>query len=137
MSESDAGVSHKIVLGAGRQAYLVCIEGGLTIGAPDGEVTLDQRDAVELVAPKKGAGALHVHLRVFCSFIDFNPHLVCFLLFSRHNYRPSLVRLGIAVLRRPPSGLGRARCRRALYADGDDVDAQDGRMVMQAKNIEP
>ena len=81
MSESDAGVSHKIVLGAGRQAYLVCIEGGLTIGAPDGEVALDQRDAVELVAPKKGAGALSV--------------LVCSLLVNRVQ---STSRLVLAIL---------------------------------------
>ncbi len=72
MSESDAGVSHKIVLGAGRQAYLVCIEGGLTIGAPDGEVTLDQRDAVELVAPKKGAGALRVLVCSACGSISIH-----------------------------------------------------------------
>jgi hypothetical protein len=82
VSESDAGVSHKIVLGAGRQAYLVCIEGGLTIGAPDGEVTLDQRDAVELVAPKKGAGALRV--------------LVCVLLVHRFQSIARLVHVTLA-----------------------------------------
>ena len=35
VSESDAGVEHQIVLGARRQAYLVCIEGSLAVGAPD------------------------------------------------------------------------------------------------------
>ena len=85
MSESDAGVSHKIVLGAGRQAYLVCIEGGLTIGAPDGEVTLDQRDAVELVAPKKGHGACVPSAR----FLNSNPRLAWLASSSRHMSHPS------------------------------------------------
>jgi hypothetical protein len=59
VSESDAGVSHKVVLDAGRQIYMVCIEGALKLGAPDGEITLAARDAVEIVAGKK---ALHLDL---------------------------------------------------------------------------
>jgi hypothetical protein len=35
VSESDAGVSHDIVLPAGRQAYLLCIEGTLAVGTSD------------------------------------------------------------------------------------------------------
>ena len=32
VSESDAGVQHSITLGAGRQVYLTCAEGSLTVG---------------------------------------------------------------------------------------------------------
>lgn len=32
VSENDAGFGHEIVLGAGRQAYLVCIEGSMAVG---------------------------------------------------------------------------------------------------------
>ena len=35
VSESDAGVTHDIVLPAGRQAYLLCIEGSLAVGTSD------------------------------------------------------------------------------------------------------
>ncbi|PRW58902.1 pirin domain-containing [Chlorella sorokiniana] len=52
-SESDAGVSHDITLAAGRQAYLVCIEGSMTVSTSDTEVALSQRDAAELVADRK------------------------------------------------------------------------------------
>lgn len=44
VSESDAGVSHPVELAAGRQAYLVCIEGRLTVNG----VPLYARDAAEL-----------------------------------------------------------------------------------------
>ena len=41
VSESDAGVSHDIVLGARRQAYLVCIEGSMAVGTSDtGELSV-------------------------------------------------------------------------------------------------
>lgn len=53
VSESDPGVQHDITLAAGRQAYLVCIEGSLSVGTSDAETVLKQRDAAELVADKK------------------------------------------------------------------------------------
>lgn len=36
VSENDAGVQHDITLGAGRQAYLVCAEGSLTVATGEG-----------------------------------------------------------------------------------------------------
>jgi redox-sensitive bicupin YhaK (pirin superfamily) len=45
VSEADPGKSQKIVLEEGRQAYLVAMEGGLTVA----DVQLSERDAVELV----------------------------------------------------------------------------------------
>eukprot|EP00887_Chlorella_sp_A99_P004817 scaffold4.g4817.t1 len=54
VSESDAGVEQQIVLGAQRQAYLVCIEGGLRVGGPQGaEAALAARDAAQLAAEGK------------------------------------------------------------------------------------
>ncbi len=35
VSESDPGFQHDIVLSPGRQAYLVCIEGAMTLGTAD------------------------------------------------------------------------------------------------------
>lgn len=46
MSENDPNVAQEIALGEGRQAYLVAIEGSLDVNG----TTLEQRDAVELVA---------------------------------------------------------------------------------------
>ena len=45
VSEDDAGHTHSIALAPGRQAYLVAIEGSLSV---NGEL-LQQRDAAELV----------------------------------------------------------------------------------------
>lgn len=45
VSENDAGVKHEIALGPARQAYLVCIEGELTVNG----TSLATRDAVEIV----------------------------------------------------------------------------------------
>ncbi|KAL4860075.1 putative quercetin 2 [Chlorella vulgaris] len=53
VSESDPAVQHDITLAAGRQAYLVCIEGSLAVGTSDSETKLSMRDAAELVADKK------------------------------------------------------------------------------------
>ncbi|KAL4434154.1 hypothetical protein ABPG75_000595 [Micractinium tetrahymenae] len=53
VSENDAGVQHDITLGAGRQAYLVCMEGSLTVATGESETHMKQRDAAELVADKK------------------------------------------------------------------------------------
>ena len=54
VSENDAGVEHSVELGAGRQAYLVCIEGSAQLAGPPGEeggaVQLEARDAAALVA---------------------------------------------------------------------------------------
>jgi len=47
VSENDAGVEQQISLGPGRQAYLVCIEGELTVN----EASLSKRDALEAVNP--------------------------------------------------------------------------------------
>ena len=56
VSESDAGVSHSIVLGSQRQAYLICIEGNLEVN----EVSLSSRDAIEIVS--NGADSFPVTL---------------------------------------------------------------------------
>ena len=68
VSESDAGVRHELVLAPGRQAYLVCIEGSLSVVAAGGgqaggeaEALLGERDAAELVAAQPGK-PLHVSL---------------------------------------------------------------------------
>jgi redox-sensitive bicupin YhaK (pirin superfamily) len=59
-AENDAGVEHQLALGAGRQAYLVCIEGSMQVLAPQGsETTLAARDAAQLEA---GAKPLHLTL---------------------------------------------------------------------------
>lgn len=47
VSENDAGIEHCISLGPSRQAYLVCIEGDLTVN----EAELTKRDALEAVNP--------------------------------------------------------------------------------------
>ncbi|PSC75914.1 pirin domain-containing [Micractinium conductrix] len=52
VSESDAGVQHSITLGAGRQVYLTCAEGSLTVGTGETETQLKEQDAAELVAAK-------------------------------------------------------------------------------------
>lgn len=68
VSENDAGVSHSIELGGGRQAYLVVIEGELDVnGTP-----LAMRDAIEIVSTsasepspvklESGAGGSHFML---------------------------------------------------------------------------
>ena len=46
VSESDPGMEHTFVLGQGRRAYLVNVEGTLAVNA----VELAMRDAVALVA---------------------------------------------------------------------------------------
>ena len=51
VSEADAGVSQDILLGQDRQAYLICIEGGLAVN----EVDLSMRDAIEIVATNSSA----------------------------------------------------------------------------------
>ena len=51
VSEVDAGVSQDILLGQDRQAYLICIEGGLAVN----EVDLSMRDAIEIVATDSSA----------------------------------------------------------------------------------
>lgn len=53
-SESDAGVRHDIALAPGRQAYLVCIEGSLTLGTTAAETRLQARDVAEVVADRRG-----------------------------------------------------------------------------------
>lgn len=75
VSENDAGIRHTFDLGAGRQLYAVCMEGGLKVVAGGGEEVLDTREAVEIVAPKggplrievtsghKGAHAMLIELR--------------------------------------------------------------------------
>ncbi|GAB4816782.1 hypothetical protein N2152v2_003828 [Parachlorella kessleri] len=65
VSESDPTVDgqpfqHDIVLGAQRQAYLVCIEGSLALGTTDQEVQLEARDGAKLRA---GGKPLHFSLR--------------------------------------------------------------------------
>lgn len=45
VSENDAQHAHRIALGPGRQAYIVAIEGSLSVGGEP----LQQRDAAELV----------------------------------------------------------------------------------------
>ncbi len=51
VSEADAGMSQDILLGQDRQAYLICIEGGLAVN----EVDLSMRDAIEIVATDSSA----------------------------------------------------------------------------------
>ncbi|KAL0050358.1 hypothetical protein WJX82_009631 [Trebouxia sp. C0006] len=51
VSEADAGMSQDILLGQDRQAYLICIEGGLAVN----EVDLSMRDAIEIVATNSSA----------------------------------------------------------------------------------
>jgi redox-sensitive bicupin YhaK (pirin superfamily) len=59
VSQAEPGVSQEAVLEPGRQAYVVCIEGSLRVGGPEGEESLAAREAAELVA---GARPLHVDL---------------------------------------------------------------------------
>lgn len=54
VSEADAGVSQEISLGQSRQAYLICIEGNLTVN----DVQLNQRDAVEIVGQESSLFAV-------------------------------------------------------------------------------
>ena len=59
-AENDAGQEHQVTLGPHRQAYLVCIEGGMAVSAPQGsETQLAARDAAQLVA---GPKPLHLTL---------------------------------------------------------------------------
>jgi quercetin 2,3-dioxygenase len=56
VSENDPGVEHQIFLGTKRQAYLICIEGSMTVaaqGPSEAEETLRSRDAADLVAGAK------------------------------------------------------------------------------------
>ena len=46
VSEADAGVAQQIQLGQTRQAYLVCIEGDVSVN----QVELSTRDAIAMVA---------------------------------------------------------------------------------------
>lgn len=51
VSEMDPGYEQTFVLGKKRQAYMVCIEGGLDV---NGKVTMEGRDAIEIVgSPSK------------------------------------------------------------------------------------
>ena len=54
VSEADAGVSQEISLGQNRQAYLICIEGNLTVN----NVQLDMRDAAEIVGQESSSFAV-------------------------------------------------------------------------------
>lgn len=49
VSESDAGVQHDIILGAGRQAYLVCAEGSLAVATGEGGECLPRTMACRLI----------------------------------------------------------------------------------------
>ncbi len=51
VSENDGSVAHNIVLGEGRQAYLVAIEGSLDVNG----TSLQKRDAAELVSGSQEA----------------------------------------------------------------------------------
>lgn len=48
VSEMDPGFSQDFMLSSNRQAYMVCIEGGLSVNGTTG---MEARDAVEVVAP--------------------------------------------------------------------------------------
>jgi len=75
VSEADAGHRLSLPIGPDRQAYLLCIEGGATVGTSTEEVTLVERDAVEvlgggkhaapfeLVAGEKGVHVLVVEMK--------------------------------------------------------------------------
>jgi redox-sensitive bicupin YhaK (pirin superfamily) len=51
VSESDSGVSHSVDLGPSRQAYLVCIEGQMTVDDGSSSTHLTMRDAAAVVNP--------------------------------------------------------------------------------------
>lgn len=51
VSEMDPGFQQEFTLEKGRQAYLVCIEGGLSVNG----TTMEERDALEAVTPKTDA----------------------------------------------------------------------------------
>ncbi len=50
VSEFDPGHSVDVMLGADRQAYVVCIDGGLEVAGGDVSAHLDTREAAEVVA---------------------------------------------------------------------------------------
>ena len=58
VSESDAGTSFEVELGAGRQMYALCMEGSLKVNAQE----LKQRDAAEVVAGKDEALPLKLQM---------------------------------------------------------------------------
>eukprot|EP00199_Chlamydomonas_sp_CCMP681_P005934 CAMPEP_0119109960 /NCGR_PEP_ID=MMETSP1180-20130426/25300_1 /TAXON_ID=3052 ORGANISM="Chlamydomonas cf sp, Strain CCMP681" /NCGR_SAMPLE_ID=MMETSP1180 /ASSEMBLY_ACC=CAM_ASM_000741 /LENGTH=260 /DNA_ID=CAMNT_0007096017 /DNA_START=65 /DNA_END=847 /DNA_ORIENTATION=+ len=54
VSECDAGHSFELELGPGRQAYLVCVEGGTSVN----DVKLAARDAAKLISNTNGSTSL-------------------------------------------------------------------------------
>lgn len=54
VSQADAGLAQEVTLGAGRQAYIVCIEGSMFVEYPKGSADLSMREAVEAVGKKDG-----------------------------------------------------------------------------------
>ena len=53
VTELDQAKSLDLELGAGRQAYVLCMEGSVSVTGPHGETRLDRHDAAEAVGPSK------------------------------------------------------------------------------------
>jgi len=68
VTELDQAKSLDLDLGAGRQAYVLCMEGSVSVTGPHGETRLDRHDAAEAVGPSKmtftGADAEAAHVLV-------------------------------------------------------------------------